>query len=70
MVVESNIGTAVNTGSSLYLANAGQVVISFDSAGRPHFNSVAPIQTNKTLDVRGGVVGSPANMVLSIKDAF
>jgi hypothetical protein len=69
ILVESNIGIAVTTGSSLYTATAGQVVVTFDATGKAHFATVAPLATTKTLDVLGGVVGSPPAMTLTIHDA-
>jgi hypothetical protein len=70
IVVESNVGIAVTTGSTLYRASAGQVQVTIDSAGKYHFDSVGPITTDKTLDVNGGVIGAPASMALVIHDAF
>ena len=70
IVVESNVGVAVTTGSSLYTAISGQVTVTLDSSGKAHFASVAPLATTKTLDVLGGVASSPAGMTLSIHDAY
>ena len=58
IVVEVNIGTGVTSGSSMYTAAAGQISVSVDSAGKYHFDSIAPINTTKTLDVLGGVSGA------------
>ena len=68
--VEVNVGTAVTTGSSLYAAASGQIIVTRDSAGKFRFDSLGTIPTGKKLDVAGGVAGSPPTMMLTIKDAF
>lgn len=70
IVVESNVGVAVTTGSTLYTAASGQVTVTLDANGKYHFASVAPLSTTKTLDVLGGVAGAPASMALTIHDAY
>ncbi len=70
ITVESNIGIAVTTGSSLYAASSGQITVTRDSGGKYHFDSVGAVPTTKTISVLGGVSGAPATMLLSIKDAF
>lgn len=70
MTVESNIGIAVTTGSSLYAATSGQVTVTRDAAGIYHFDSAGGIPMTKKLNVLGGVAGAPTSMLLSIKDAF
>lgn len=70
IVVESNVGAAVTTGSTLYTAASGQVTVTLDANGKYHFASVAPLATTKTLDVLGGVAGAPASMTLTIHDAY
>lgn len=70
IVVESNVGVAVTTGSTLYTAASGQVTVTPDASGKYHFASVAPMASTKTLDVLGGVAGAPASMALTIHDAY
>jgi hypothetical protein len=70
ITVESNIGIAVTTGSSLYAASSGQITVTRDTSGKYHFDSVGAVPTTKTISVLGGVAGSPTTMLLSIKDAF
>lgn len=68
--VESTVGIAVTTGSTLYAASSGQVQVTVDSAGKFHFASVGALPAAKTQDVLGGVVGAPASMNLTVHDAY
>lgn len=70
IVVESTVGVAVTTGSTLYTASSGQVKVSIDSAGKFHFDSVGSLPTAKTLDVSGGVAGAHGSMSLTIHNAY
>ncbi len=68
--IESTVGSAVATGSTMYTAASGQVSITVDSAGKYHFSSTAPLATAKAVDALGGVPGAPASMALVIHDAY
>lgn len=68
--VQSNVGIAVTTGATLYTATTGQVVVTRDSAGTLHFSTSAPVRTEKTLEVQGGVDDAPATMTLTVTDAY
>lgn len=70
MLVNVNIGLAVTTGSSQYTATAGTVHAIRDQDGIYHFTTVAPVFVTKTLDVSGGVAGSPNVMTLNVADAY
>lgn len=70
IVVTSMIGQGTTTGSNQYTASTGQVTVTKDSAGKFHFQSVSPLTTSKTVSSGGGVAGSPAFMMLDIKDAY
>jgi len=69
MVVQIVVGAAVTTGSTQYTAASGQVTVSLDVAGKYHFTSIGALPMTKTLDVKGGVVGAPATMSLTVFDA-
>ena len=67
IVVESDVGIAVSTGSTAYTASSGQVIVTVDSAGEFRFSS-SPLPMAKSVDVLGGVVGAPGTMTLTIHD--
>ncbi len=69
ILVESNVGTGVTTGASLYTASFGQVEITKDDSGKLHFASLGALAATKTLDVAGGVADAPLTMQLTIHDA-
>lgn len=70
IVVQTTVGTAVTTGSSVYTASSGQVKVSTDTAGKFHFDSVGALPAAKTQDVLGGISGAAAAMNLTIHDAY
>lgn len=70
ILVDVNVGIAVTTGSSVYTASSGRVLVTRDNGGVYHFSTLAAIPTSKTLDVLGGVAGSPASMALKVTDAY
>lgn len=70
MLVIVNVGIAVTTGSTLYTALSGTVHVTSDGDGVYHFTTVAPVFASKTLDVSGGVAGSPNVMTLNVADAY
>jgi hypothetical protein len=70
--VEATVGIAVTTGSSVYTASSGSVQVSRDGTGTYHFdtNTVLGIPTTRTMDLLGGVAGSPSTLRLIVHDAF
>lgn len=68
--VQCLVGANTTTGSTLYAASTGQVIVTVDSNGKLHFRTDAAIPTAKLLDTQGGVAGAPTTMNLTIVDAF
>lgn len=70
MVVESTVGIAVTTGTTLFTAASGQVKVTQGSDGKYHFASVGVLPATKTVDTNGGVAGAPNSMALTVHDAY
>ena len=67
--IESMVGIAVTTGSTVYTPASGQVEVTRDTDGVYHLSTPDELQAVKTMDVEGGVSGAPATMRLKIHNA-
>ena len=67
------IGTAVTTGSSLYISNehsGGEAEISIDKEGKYHMTITEPTTLFKAVEVGGGVKGAEDKYSLTAKNIF
>jgi hypothetical protein len=66
------VGAATSTGAAGYTATSGQIVVTVDANGKPHISTEGPLTMTKkpSMDVLGGIPGSPDTMTLDIHDTY
>jgi len=73
MQVDCVIGTAVNTGATLYSStdtDGGTAELTIDDQGKYHLNIKKPVSLKKLLDTDGGVSGAKDAYNLTVTNAY
>ncbi len=68
--VEAQLGTARNSGSTVYVAASGRLEVSAAADGHLHVSTPEALPAHKGLEVLGGIDGAPDQMQLWVHDAY